>query len=197
MKTQTRHIPEGSRKLASKKSDAVAYLSTRNSEFFAVGYFGKAVKPTFNYRFRSVENRDAYVCKWLTQCDAIQARRDADAAAKKAALAKPHGLVVGDVLYCSWGYDQTTIDYYQVTALVGARSVTIRKIAAERVDTASMQGMCVPAVGHFIGEAMTKRVNESDRVKIYSFASAGKLEQLKSADGLPLGFKPKNWSSYA
>jgi hypothetical protein len=42
-----------------------------------------------------------------------------------------HTLKVGDVLYSSWGYDQTNIDFYQVTRLVGKQSVEVREIASE------------------------------------------------------------------
>ena len=34
---------------------------------------------------------------------------------------KPHTLKVGDVLYCSWGYDQTNVDYFKVSEVIGKR----------------------------------------------------------------------------
>lgn len=37
-------------------------------------------------------------------------------------------LVVGDVLFLSWGYEQINVDYYQVMWVVGYWLVEIRKI---------------------------------------------------------------------
>ena len=38
---------------------------------------------------------------------------------------KPHTLKVGDVLYCSWGYDQTQVDYFRVKSILGKRKIKI------------------------------------------------------------------------
>jgi hypothetical protein len=45
-------------------------------------------------------------------------------------LAAPPNPKVGDILYSSWGYDQTNIDYYQVVK-VSKASVWIRSIGKE------------------------------------------------------------------
>jgi hypothetical protein len=42
---------------------------------------------------------------------------------------------------------------------------------------------------------MRKKVNEADRVRIYSFASASKVEPMKVA-GMEM-FQPQGWSAYA
>jgi integrating conjugative element membrane protein (TIGR03745 family) len=73
-------------------------------------------------------------------------------------LAQPHGLKVGYVLSASWGYEQTNIDYYEVTALVGRRSVEVREIAQELKETGNMLGECRPTKGKFIGKPLVKRV---------------------------------------
>jgi len=38
---------------------------------------------------------------------------------------KPHTLKVGDILYCSWGYDQTNVDYFKVSEVIGKRKIKI------------------------------------------------------------------------
>ena len=40
---------------------------------------------------------------------------------------KPHSLKVGDILYCSWGYDQTNVDYFKVSEVIGKRKIKIPK----------------------------------------------------------------------
>lgn len=57
-----------------------------------------------------------------------------------------HPLTVGTVLYSSWGYDQTNIDFYEVVKAT-AKTVTIRGIKQVRTHDGYMQGSCVPATG--------------------------------------------------
>lgn len=40
-----------------------------------------------------------------------------------------YGVQVGDVFRCSWGYDQTNEDFFQVVALVGSGSVRVRQVS--------------------------------------------------------------------
>jgi len=74
------------------------------------------------------------------------------------------GIQVGDIFYSSWGYDQTNVDFYQVVGLTGA-SVKVRQIAQRTVRSGGPGGDSVVAVpDHFVGEVMTKRIqNYSDR----------------------------------
>lgn len=43
-------------------------------------------------------------------------------------------LEVNDILYSSWGYDQTNIDYYKVKKLVGKTMVEVVKIESKLAD---------------------------------------------------------------
>ena len=45
-----------------------------------------------------------------------------------------YGVKVGDLFYCSWGYEQTNVDFFQVIALVGESSVRIRQVAPKRIS---------------------------------------------------------------
>jgi len=98
-------------------------------------------------------------------------------------------LVVNDVLSSSWGYDQTNVDFYQVTRLVGKCMVELRQIGSAREYTGGMSGTCTPCMNQFLTnkEPMRKRVIYSgDAVRISSFATASKW------DG-----RPQYFSSYA
>lgn len=197
---EARWIPEGSAKVASKISGAVVYMfpSKWGGKPAAVGYYGKAVKPAFNYSFKDDARRAKWVSEWLQGQDAAVKAKAARVEAKKAALAKPHGLKVGDVLRSSWGYDQTNIDYYEVIELVGKRGVKICEIGCESVETGFMQGNSVPAKGAFIGQPMLKKVGERDEVKVRDFGVwAYKMEPMKSADGIAIGYRPSGWTAYA
>lgn len=119
------------------------------------------------------------------ESEAYKAKRDAE---RKADRAKPHPLKVGDILYSSWGYDQTNIDFYQVTRVVGAHTVELRKIAGKDAGGGNGydRGNCVASPGQFIGEPFQKRANHEGTIAIASYANAYLW------DG-----KPRYWSSYA
>lgn len=102
-------------------------------------------------------------------------------------------LVVGDVLVNSWGYEQTNVDYYQVTSLIGKSSVEIRPIAKDSTETGSMVGVCTPILGRFTNNSMKKRVINGYCVRMdYGFASRKDYQLI---DGQKT-FKPDRWSSY-
>lgn len=193
------YIPKkGAVKVASKASPAVAYLYGLFDRPCAMGFFGKAEKPAFQYRFASVERRNAYVAKWLRDMDAAQARKTQRQADKKAALAKQQEVLkVGDVLRSSWGYDQTNVDYYEVVELFGKRGVVIREIGCESEQTGWLQGNSVPAKGQYIGQPMRKQVNENGSVKVRDWGVwAYRMEPVKVA-GVPVAYSPSAWTAYA
>lgn len=146
----------------------------------ALGYYGKAQNPSFNYSFRSVERMEAFIAERVASGVAsleFKAKLKAERAAK---LAEPNPLKAGDILLCSWGYDQTNAEYFQVKELIGKRSVKIQAIACKAVE-GSQGFMCedvMPVPGAFLEREpeMVKRVDEGGRVKIHSFASAHKVD---------------------
>lgn len=85
-----------------------------------------------------------------------------------------HNLKVGSILVASWGYDQTNIDFYEVTALLGPSMVTIREIDKSVVPmkNSPTQDSVMPRPGQYDGEAMRKKVSSSDSVRLNSFSSA-------------------------
>ena len=68
------------------------------------------------------------------------------------------GVQVGDIFYSSWGYDQTNVDFYEVTGLTGA-SVRVRPIAAT-IESSSGTGQdyLMPVPGSYKGPEFTKRI---------------------------------------
>ncbi len=82
---------------------------------------------------------------------------------------------VGTIFRSSWGYDQTNIDFYEVTRVMKA-SVEIRKIAGQQTTGDGWTGKVVPKPGEFIGEPMTKRLKNTydgnPCIRIESYAHA-------------------------
>lgn len=69
---------------------------------------------------------------------------------------------VGDILVCSWGYDQTNIDWYEVIAVTKA-SVRIRKMAGRILES----GEGTDKVGPVPGSADPRDKGMIKRVKHY------------------------------
>jgi hypothetical protein len=186
-----RYIPAGSAKIANKSGSAVVYIFG----LCFVGYQGKAIKPSAHFRYPSEEKRNAAAASFLAAADARKARKDAEKAAVKEELAEPTSLAVGDILRASWGYDQTNIDFYEVTKICGTRMIEIREIGQHSIETKSMQGRCVPIKGEFIGEPMRKKVNRFGKVQIKHGAFASKLEPMIIA-GMEI-YDSSAWTAYA
>lgn len=170
-----------------KQSSAIAYLYTsKTGKPVAAMFGGKRAKPDRHFRYVNDESRMRAVQEHF---ECIRYRES-----RKRAAASPRTLQVGDVLRSMWGYEQTNIDYYEVTALIGKQSVEIRQIGCESVDTHYMQGKSVPVPGAYIGKQMRKRAN-GDSVKIESYAYAYKLEPTEIA-GTKI-YSATHWTAYA
>lgn len=178
------YIPQGATIVQDELSSAIVVEYEKGGLPHLIGFHGRAQKPDFHYRYRTVAERQEtarrHFNRWRDNED--YARRERE---------KPMQLGVGDVLKASWGYEQTNVDYYEVTRVVGKASVEIRQIAAEHVEWGDMRGKSVPVPGQFVGEPMVKRVS-GDSVKIASYAHAFKKE--RDSDGQ---FRPDSWTAYA
>lgn len=172
---------------------AIFHYTNTAGALCAVAFHGKAIKPAFRYRFRSVELRKAHCSDWVDSVMRDQARRTE----RRSARNQAHTLAIGDVLMSMWGYEQTNVDYYQVTELHGRTQVTLRQIARRSEETASMQGDCVPAPGKFIGEPSRRRVDGAhNAVCLSSFERASKIEPLAIVNGARL-WPVDHWTAYA
>ena len=160
-----------------------AVVLALNGSPCAYGYRGRSMKPAFRYRFHDEAQREKYVTDWLDSAN----KSIAEAASYRAERRAPHTLAVGDVLYSSWGYDQTNIDFYEVIAVRGA-VVDLAELRQDRTEHAiGMQGTCVAIKGAHKGAPLKgKRPSGQNTVRIDSCSVA------RPWDGRPL-----NWSSYA
>ena len=147
------------------------YAWDENGVPYAIGFGGKRSKPDFNYRFRTAEQRDAHIERWLNN----QKAHSEYQAKRKAERAKPHTLKLGDILYTSWGYDQTNIDFYQVTKVIGKKMIEIREIGSKTVRNDGGGCDYVVAVrGSFLEgkKPMKKMAGPDNCVRIESYAHA-------------------------
>lgn len=115
-------------------------------------YLGKATNPTTNYRFKDSEALMKHVKETIEKFKRIkQSRIDRRAErvewARKANLEFFEKVKVGSVLYDTWGYEQTNVEFYQVLAIKGSK-VLIKEIGHEQVGEATSWASCnvMPAI---------------------------------------------------
>lgn len=129
--------------------NAVAYTYESKGVPYALAFKGKANNPAFHYRFPDVKRRTAYIENWftgITQHEQIK---------------KEHRIIrnkemdeirVGDILYHSWGYDQTNIDFYQVVARTPG-TITVRELCQDATRTYFDGGHCTPLRNRFVKDS--------------------------------------------
>jgi hypothetical protein len=61
-------------------------------------------------------------------------------------------IAIGNIFEHSWGYDQTNIDFYEVTAVSKTGRAKIRRIGKQCISTNKNIDVVVPTPGGFIGE---------------------------------------------
>ena len=99
-----------------------------------------------------------------------------------------HGVEVGDIFYTSWGYEQTNVDFFQVTA-VTAKMATVRKISEKRDETDWAQGKTLPDKDNFVGKESRRRTcNKYGGLRIIN---ADGSHDAHFHDGAPV-----SWSAY-
>ena len=187
-------------------------------KFVVMAFRGKAGKPEFHYSYRTAEQREHKIAEFFAGIAAHQEYK-----AKQNAIANgPHDVKPGDIFVCSWGYDQTNIDYYQCVALVGSTMMEVREIGCQSEGTAWLQGKSVPLPNSWLTESYggeegekykaehgryPRREKASLRVKISlcngepsfrvaSYASAYRMKPETVIAGKPI-FREHHWTAYA
>lgn len=178
---RTRWFPAGALKVTHKHSDAVVYCYTNGKGLPAVvAYAGKSAKPVFCFYYGNEADRERKVRAFFAGREAVLALK----AERRTAARKPHGFEIGHVLVASWGYEQTNVDWFEVTKIVSPTMIEVRPIRSMADHEGCDRGRTMPLIGEFKGEATRHRVTRGS-VKISECVRASLW------DG-----RPMYWSSY-
>lgn len=193
MKTE-RHIPAGYLLSYIHETTGLAvYSCEARGKVVAMAFAGRGTKPIWHYIFSSAERLTE---KIQSQVKSLEAHKAMIAERRKARF-QPHGLVGGEVLRTSWGYEQTNVEYYEVVGVRG-QMIELREIAQTRTEEGYLCGKTQPVPGAYIGEAFSRRVSMSGgspSVKIHQSATAY-LEQPFTMSGGKTVYKERYWSAY-
>ncbi len=166
-----RYIPKDYKSREYKDANAIIYYTEKNGAFYAIAYSGKRSKPDFNYKFKSEQSLETHISCYLKT---LIERERSKIERKEKRLSFEHSLKIGDILYCSWGYDQTNIDFYQVIGLIG-KHVKIKEINSSmpKGEEGFMTGHVIPIKDSFTNDNIyLKKVLIGNTLKINSFSWA-------------------------
>jgi len=203
MKTYDREffIPESYKLLAESHALGFAAYGANEPRPVALIFSGKSNKPRAHYRFATIEKRDAYISEELSKLEKAAADK-LERREKIKQLSAAHDVKAGDVFRCSWGYDQTNIDFYQVLSVSGqmAKISQIRDISEDSREC-FMQGESIPAPNQFIGKILNKKIQRYSEdsepyFRINSFSSARRFKPVAVIEGKAI-YKPSEWTAYA
>lgn len=180
MNTQTRYFPQGAIIVRPKDLPGVeiALISSDSDKgtdrCYAIGYQGRKIKPSFHYRFDSPAQREKHIAKFLESCRKLNEVR---AERRQSRKFESNPCEVGQIFVSTWGYEQTNVDFYQVTEVKGM-SVIIRSIRSRVTRyTGDMSNYVTALPDEFLGSPMLKRISRGydgqPHISLSSYSSAG------------------------
>ncbi len=141
-------IPKHSIKVSHRLSDAVAYIYTNSKDRPAAAvFYGTQAKPVSHVYYRDETRREAHVAELFANRKAHADRMMARRGEQKAFA---HSVKVGDIYRTSWGYDQTNVEFFEVTKLIGKKMCELREIASASHDRGQGSEICVPQSGSYL-----------------------------------------------
>ena len=100
--------------------------------------------------------------------------------------------LLGKVFYSSWGYDQTNVNFYQVVALKGKKTVILQELNYDYTPMGDMSGTVTPILNSFKNEKTYER-----RIKFSCSEPYTRDKYNNMAHYMPDTNSPKYTSSYA
>ena len=129
----TRFIPQGYNEFKPEIGDYKKDLFACYANLFtnqAIFFTGKQSKPTWHYKFHTVDQMKDKIKETVSRLMSWEDKKVERKEERKNTVAD---IKVGDLYCSSWGYDQTNVDFYQVTEVKG-KSFTIKEIASKTVE---------------------------------------------------------------
>lgn len=155
-----------------EKSCAIYILDKpQENKWYLRAFFGKQLKPRYNYYYTSIESRQRTINNIYNQIRYIINKRKENIDKRK--LYK-HSFKIGDILYSSWGYEQTNIDYYQIID-VRNKTIIFKELNSKMIDSEHI----LPIKNSWKNDKIYKKVITSPYLNLDSVRS------LKLWDGKP------------
>lgn len=131
------------------------YYDTNGNPCAAI-FMKKEVKPSYHYRFEDEAQRNDFIERRMTAAD-NEIFRENEQLQKNMLEAQKY--CAGAIVYSSWGYEQTNVDFYIIVERSGV-SVTLQQIGGIREYECDMSGKVSPDLSKTFGEPFKKRINK-------------------------------------
>lgn len=161
------------------------FLTYQKNNFPVLAIFeGSGFRPNTHFRFKNDAELTAYANQ---QKEYIKKRFDAEQIRMQGYTKEKEAFQTGKILYSSWGFEQTNIDFYVILERKND-FVTIQEIGQTReIDSRyGDRGTVTPDLNNKIGEPFKKKISKYASVNIASY------KYCSVWDG-----QPKYYSSYA
>jgi len=157
-------VPEG--------TDLQVWTWEEGDKVYGIAFAGKSNKPLWHHRFLGEPQRDRKIKE-----TAEARRRTIETKLQRMKERKEfqHDYKVGDILVSSWGYEQTNVDWFQVTKVVG-KQIEMREIGGKTVRGEPPAEYVVPVPNSFKGPPMRKTPQKGGYVRLTSYSSASKWD---------------------
>lgn len=156
--------------------------ASTGGSYLGIAFVGKSNKPLWHYMFRTEALRQKQID------ETIKSRKswlDSKQKSLEERRTFQHGFKAGDILYSSWGYDQTNVNFYEVIE-AGEKEITLREIDQKTVRKGRGSDEVTAVPGDFIGPALRRRPT-SGGVKINS------VQRAYTWDGKPRHQTASGW----
>lgn len=181
----SRYIPDSYTEVVNHPDGLKAVVHIEPETLTAKGYSGKRSKSDFHIQFTNRARLEAHIEKFFAQVT----RQNAALQERRAAKKQAHSLEVGTIVYNTWGYDQTNVDFYEVVGRT-PYFVQLRLLESELTGQRSdMSGYAVPKPGKYKGA-------EISRHRVAAYESGAKIN-FPHGGGSVWDGKPKYVSWYA
>src|ERR1035437_248284 len=159
LKNKTRFIPTGfvqfTPELGDYPKDMFACYADV-SRLQAIFFIGKQTNHAWYNSFRNVEDMKNKIKTSISSLMSFEERKQKNKVERKEKFDKALAeMKIGDLFYSSWGYEQTNVDFYQVTEKKG-KTFTVKQIHSATVKDSTMpHGMAddrVPFKNSFLDE---------------------------------------------
>ncbi len=137
----------------------------------AIIWIGNSMKPAFHYYFGTLDRRESFVQRTLEDTEKRwEAEDERKGKTKSQAATFMRSLIPGKtILYSSWGYDQTNIDFYRVKSVKGISVVLEelqQKIVTDGYQYSDMVEYVIPNETAPPKDIITVRMGSSGYLKI-------------------------------
>jgi hypothetical protein len=198
MRTLTRefYIHAGSKKVTSDKlpeESAVCYLvESANGRVNVQFFIGRQSKPDKYLAYKSRESANTAIEAFFDNLIRVyaykQEQKERQKLARQTAKAEFQG-TIGSVFVASWGYDQTNVDAYQITARINNQTVEVVEIGFEEVESQGFAAMSekikpLPVSAEKAAKMpkLLARITAKDSIQVANKRSAGNADLWNGAE---------------